>query len=88
MNNDSNMNTISPWKFGGEMRPYQNKIVDIFMNETNNTGCGLLEIPCGRGKCLGLNTPIMMYDTKKRRIKMVQDIKEGDEIMGDDGTKE
>lgn len=87
VNNDSNMNTISPWKFGGEMRPYQNKIVDIFMNETNNTGCGLLEIPCGRGKCLGLNTPIMMYDTKKRRIKMVQDIKEGDEIMGDDGTK-
>lgn len=35
-------------KFNGELRDYQNKIVDIYMQ--NKTGGGLLEIPCGRGK--------------------------------------
>ena len=37
----------------------------------------------GCGKCLAKNTPIIMYDGK---IKMVQDIKEGDLLMGDDST--
>ena len=44
---------------------------------------GILEVPCGRGKCNGINTPIMQYDGT---IKMVQDIKVGDIIMGDDST--
>jgi GTPase len=35
------------------------------------------------GKCVGFNTPIIMYDGK---IKMVQNIKEGDLLMGDDST--
>ena len=35
----------------------------------------------GSGKCLGKNTPILMYDGN---IKMVQDIKDGDLVMGDD----
>jgi len=35
----------------------------------------------GVGKCHGKNTPILMYDGK---IKMVQDIKEGDLLMGID----
>jgi GTPase len=33
------------------------------------------------GKCLGINTPILMYDGK---IKKVQDVKNGDKVMGDD----
>ena len=37
----------------------------------------------GYGKCLGLNTPIIMYDGT---IKMVQDIISGELIMGDDST--
>jgi ATP-dependent Lon protease len=37
--------------------------------------------PAGCGKCHGKNTPILMYDGK---IKMVQDIKEGDLLMGID----
>ena len=37
--------------------------------------------PMGTGKCLGLNTPILMHDGS---IKMVQDIIVGDVIMGDD----
>jgi len=38
----------------------------------------------GAGKCLGRDTPILMYDGT---IKMVQDIKVGDVLMGPDGTK-
>lgn len=39
--------------------------------------------PAGTGKCLGLNTPIIMFDGT---IKMVQDIKSGELIMGNDST--
>ena len=39
--------------------------------------------PPGCGKCLGVNTPIRMFDSS---IKFVQDIKVGDLIMGDDST--
>jgi hypothetical protein len=35
----------------------------------------------GSGKCLGRNTPILMYDGT---IKMVQDVIDGDLVMGDD----
>jgi hypothetical protein len=38
----------------------------------------------GSGKCLGYNTPVIMFD---RKIKMVQDIKTGDKLMGDDGSE-
>jgi len=44
---------------------------------------GILEIYCGAGKCLGINTPILMFDGS---IKMVQDIRIGDVLMGDDST--
>ena len=44
-------------------------------------GGGILEVPCGRGKCLGKDTPILMYDGT---IKMVQDVLVGDVLMGDD----
>ena len=39
--------------------------------------------PPGCGKCLGVNTPIRMFDSS---IKLVQNIKAGDLIMGDDST--
>ena len=35
------------------------------------------------GKCLGKDTPVLMYNGT---IKMVQDIKIDDQIMGDDST--
>jgi superfamily II DNA or RNA helicase len=44
---------------------------------------GILEIYCGAGKCLGINTPILMFDGS---IKMVQDVCIGDVLMGDDST--
>lgn len=71
-------------EFNGSLRPYQNAIVQRYMDETHKSGCGLLEIPCGRGKCLGYNTPIMM---KTGMTKMVQDIQNGDILMGDDCSR-
>jgi len=74
------------------LRDYQEKIVDIYCKHVSKPlssenashgGGGILEVPCGRGKCLSLNTPILMYDGT---IKMVQDVKVGDVIMGDDST--
>ena len=44
---------------------------------------GILEIYCGAGKCLGINTPILMFDGS---TKMVQDVQVGDLLMGDDST--
>jgi len=39
--------------------------------------------PPGHGKCLSKNTPIIMQDGT---IKLVQNIKQGEQIMGDDST--
>ena len=38
--------------FAGDLRDYQKKVVDTFMDNTHpvSGGGGLLEIPCGRGK--------------------------------------
>lgn len=46
------------------------------------TGCsGLLGAPTRYGKCLGLSTPVLMFNGT---VKFVQDIKDGDLVMGPD----
>ena len=72
-------------KFRGNLRDYQKPIVEAFLNKTKNKwgGGGLLDIPCGFGKCLAKDTQIIMYDGT---IKLVQNIKVNDKIMGDDST--
>lgn len=42
---------------------------------------GIIKLSCGGGKCLGINTPVMMCDGT---IKLVQNIEVGDKLMGDD----
>lgn len=71
--------------FEGDLRDYQKNIVSTYLKHTDEKwgGGGLLEIPCGRGKCHAKNTPIVMYNGE---IMMVQYIKPGDQIMGDDST--
>ena len=70
--------------FPKELRDYQNNIIDIFTRAvTPAPAGGILEIYCGAGKCLGLNTPILMRDGS---VKMVQDVHVGDILMGDDST--
>jgi len=76
--------------FAKPLRDYQDKIIGIYMDYVKPdeaalhlSSGGILEVPCGRGKCLGKDTPILMYDGT---IKLVQDIEVGDLIMGDDST--
>jgi len=79
-------------EFAKPLRDYQDEIVGIYTKYVNTPICkdslqigsgGILEVPCGRGKCLGKDTPILMYDGT---IKLVQDIQIGDVLMGDDST--
>jgi DNA polymerase III delta prime subunit len=49
--------------------------------EEGNCPNMILSGSSGIGKCLGVNTPIILYDGK---IKMVQEIQIGDKLMGDD----
>ena len=53
------------------------------MEAYKEKGGGILSLPCGFGKCMGKDTPIMMFNGT---IKMIQDIQVGDIIMGDDST--
>lgn len=78
--------------FDKPLRDYQDHIIGVYMNHigepiaknhTENGNGGILEVPCGRGKCMSKDTPIMMFDGS---IKMVQDVQVGDKIMGDDST--
>ena len=85
--------------FPNQLRDYQEKIIGVYMKHILASGSasgsasasasasassgGILEVPCGFGKCLAINTPILMYDGS---IQLVQDIKTGDLIMGDDST--
>jgi superfamily II DNA or RNA helicase len=78
--------------FSKPLRDYQEKIIGVYTKYVTTPICsgsehvgsgGILQVPCGAGKCTGLNTPILMYDGA---IKMVQDIQVGDVIMGDDST--
>ena len=74
--------------FPRKLRDYQQKIVDVYtshVSKPNDTNCGggITEVYCGAGKCLGINTQILMYDGS---IKNVQDVLVGDLLMGDDST--
>jgi hypothetical protein len=79
--------------FTKDLRDYQDKIVSIYMDHVSPSdsdggispcsGGAILEVPCGRGKCLGKDTPVMMYDGT---IRVVQDVQIDDVIMGDDST--
>ena len=62
-------------------QPHQEKVKDYFLNSPYR---GLLLYhKLGSGKCMKIDTPIILNDGK---IKMVQDIKLGDLLMGDDST--
>jgi len=58
----------------------QERIFNCVQNRPENI---LIEAFAGAGKCLGINTPVLMYDGT---IKPVQEIKIGEFIMGDDST--
>ena len=72
--------------FPNPLRDYQDKIVGVYVNHVSRDngeyrGGGILEVPCGRGKCLAKDSPVLMYDGV---ICPVQQLNVGDVIMGDD----
>jgi superfamily II DNA or RNA helicase len=67
--------------FNAPLREHQLKPYKKLVNYTKSEGGGILSLPCGFGKCLGYNTPVLLYDGS---IKMVQDITKHDLLMGDD----
>jgi len=75
----------SGYRFMGRLRDAtrQPEAFAAGVNAFEETGGGVLSLPCGYGKCLGKDTPVMMFDGS---IKKVQDIKVGELIMGDDST--
>ena len=56
---------------------------EVAYGEVAYGGGAILEVPCGRGKCLAKDTPILMFDGT---IKPVQNVVVGDLLMGDDST--
>lgn len=70
--------------FKGELRSsVQKDAASRSADQLLSHGGGVLSLPCGFGKCHGIDTPILMYDGS---IKMVQDVRKGDLLMGDDST--
>jgi len=71
--------------FDKPLRDYQETVVSTYLNHVRAAGSqgGIITIPCGAGKCLAKDTPILMYDGT---IKLVQDVVVGDRLMGDDST--
>ena len=57
--------------------------ISTYFNSKSPYNGILLWHSVGTGKCHAINTPILMYDGS---IKKVQDINEGDNLMGDDST--
>ena len=51
-------------KFNGQLRDYQEPIVEKILNHMNNIGGGLLSVPCGRGKTL-----MAIYIAHKLNVK-------------------
>lgn len=60
-----------------------NQVQSEFLNDMREKSLAVFMAPAGCGKCLGVDTPILMADMT---IKYVQDIVVGDNLMGPDGT--
>lgn len=69
--------------FQGSLRPEQEEPVAKYLDAAKDPARmgGILNVFCGGGKCLGRDTPVLMFDGK---TKLVQDIVVGDMLMGDD----
>lgn len=72
--------------FEGQLRKEQEKPVNDFLNACKDPlkRGGIINLSCAGGKCLGKDTPIIMFDGS---LKKVQDVCVGDKLMGDDGKE-
>jgi hypothetical protein len=80
--------------FVKELRDYQLKIIDVYLKHvsagphnivddtTKKGGGGILEVPCGKGKCLAKGTLVALHNGN---LRPVENILVGDILLGDDG---
>lgn len=73
------MITLRPYQTDIESQIYQ-KWNELSTSRKGNKKSLLVQSPTGSGKCLGKDTPVIMYDGS---VKMVQDVITGDLLMGD-----
>lgn len=77
--------------FVGSLQPHQVEAAEVYLKHIGVVAAGdgasgggaILELPCGYGKCLAKDTPILMWDGT---IKKVQDVLPDDLLVGDDST--
>jgi len=72
-------------EFKGQLRPEQHEPVNKFLEACKDPlrQGGVISVHCGGGKCLGKDTPVLLYSG---HTKLVQDITTRDILMGDDST--
>ena len=70
-------------RFEGSLRDHQKVVKTEAISDLNKYGSTIIAAYPGYGKCLGINTPIIMFDGS---TKMIQDITTGEQVMGDDST--
>lgn len=63
------------------LRPYQTDLINSIRRAWQSRRRVMAQLPTGGGKCLGKDTLVLMADG---RILPVQEIRQGDKIMGDD----
>lgn len=68
-------------KFEGTLRELQKEVKKDVITTLNKQGSIMICMGCGIGKCLGKDTPILMYSGQRKKV---QDIQVGEQIMGDD----
>lgn len=65
------------------LRDYQQRAREQTLRALKEWGGATIIADCGAGKCLGVDTPVLMYDGS---VKKVQDVCVGDVLMGDDSS--
>jgi len=68
-------------EFTGALLDRQIEPVNALLDACHTKGGGILSAGTGVGKCMKIDTPILMFDGS---VKMVQDITVGELLMGDD----
>ena len=83
----------SSCRFVGSLQPHQVEAAEVYWKHVGGNGeegyggggggGAILELPCGYGKCLAKDTPVLMWNGS---VKKVQDILPDDLLVGDDST--
>ena len=69
--------------FQGALRQPQDDLKKQVLKIMGDTSTAIVSAYTGFGKCLGVNTPVIMYSGE---VKKVQNVIPGDILMGDDST--